>query len=157
MKKTNIGMLPEHRKEVAMLLNTVLADEFALYIKTKKYHWNMGGMEFISLHKFLDELAEQQLELIDEIAERNLHIGEYAIGSLSAFQKLTNMVEDDEAKDVKEMIANLVNDHETLIRYLRAHADEVLDKYKDAGTNDYFIQWMEAHEKIAWMLRAHLS
>ncbi|BDD04254.1 Dps family protein [Aureibacter tunicatorum] len=155
--KADIGISDEHKRKVSLMLNTLLADEFVLYTKTKKYHWNMQTMEFIALHEFFDTLAEELLEIIDEIAERNRHIGEFSIGSLDAFLKVTNLVEDESDSNIEQMITNLVKDHETIIRYARRHMDEVNDIFKDAGTADYMLKWIEAHEKTAWMLRSHLK
>lgn len=95
---------------------------------------------------------------MDDVAERARALGGRAAGSLSAYLKLTQLTEDD-GKTVgeKSMIKDLLAGHETIIRRLRKEADLVGDKFHDVGTNDFITGVIEAHEKMAWMLRSYLA
>lgn len=156
--KTNIGIADKNSKAVATLLNEFLADEFVLYTKTRIAHWNIEGDNFIELHKLFESQYEQLDELIDDTAERIRSIGHYAVGSLSDFLKLTHLTEEKiSSSKQNEIIAALLNDHETIIRLMRNAITETAEKYKDLGTSDFITGKMEAHEKMAWMLRAYLA
>jgi starvation-inducible DNA-binding protein len=154
--KPNIGIPDSHLLETSKLLNVLLADEFALYAKTRNYHWNVTSPNFSEMHKFFEAQYEELDEMMDEVAERVRMLGHYSLGSLNAFAKATRLTEgQDETSSVK-MVQNLLDDHETIIRQVRTDIDLVADKYKDAGTADFLTGIMKAHEKMSWMLRAHL-
>ncbi len=156
--KTNIGIADKNSKAVATLLNKFLADEFVLYTKTRIAHWNIEGDNFIELHKLFESQYEQLDDLIDDTAERIRSIGHYAVGSLSDFLKLTHLTEEKISSGKQnEIIAALLNDHETIVRLMRNAITETAEKYKDLGTSDFITGKMEAHEKMAWMLRAYLA
>jgi starvation-inducible DNA-binding protein len=148
--KTQIGITDKNALAVADILNTLLADEYVIYTKTRNFHWNVTGMQFISLHKLLETHYEDLDEIIDDVAERTRSIGHFALGSLSDFLKVTNLTEAKGNKnDASEMLNTLVQDHETIIRIIRKKFDEVSDKYKDAGSADFITGIMEKHEKMA--------
>lgn len=155
---TDIGISEKNRNEMAMVLNKILAHQFALYIKTLNYHWNIEGSDFYSLHKFLDDQYHDLLDMIDEVAERVRALGCKTIASLKEYQKLST-IEDDlfgGGKNQMQMIEQLAKDHETVIKLMRKDAQAALDKYDDIGTNNFIIEKLEEHEKMAWMLRAFL-
>ncbi len=154
--KPNIGIPAKHLLETAKLLNILLADEFALYAKTRNYHWNVTGPGFIEMHKFFEGQYEQLDEMMDEVAERVRMLGHYSLGSLNAFAKATRLTEGQDETNAAKMIQNLLDDHETIIRQVRGEIDLITDKYNDAGTADFLTGIMESHEKMAWMLRSHL-
>jgi len=155
--KANIGISDKNLAASAFLLNTVLADEFLLYVKTRNFHWNVAGIHFVELHKFFEAQYEELEEVIDEIAERVRYLGHYSIGTLNEFTQLTRLLESKE-KDLtgEQMLRYLLDDHETLIRELRTDLAKA-DEYKDAGTTDFLTGLLEKHEKTAWMIRAHLG
>jgi len=155
--KANIGISDKNLAASALLLNTALADEFLLYVKTRNFHWNVEGIHFMELHKFFEAQYEELEEVIDEIAERVRYLGHYAIGTLNEFTQLTRLLESKE-KDLtgEQMLRYLLDDHETIIRVLRADIDKAAE-YKDVGTEDFLTGLMEKHEKTAWMIRAHLA
>jgi len=155
--KPNIGISAKNLAETSKLLNVLLADEFALYTKTRNYHWNVTGAGFSELHKFFESQYEQLDEMMDEVAERVRMLGHYALGSLGAFNKTMRLTEGQDESTSAKMIQNLLDDHETIIRQVRNDIDTVNEKYKDAGTADFLTGIMESHEKMAWMLRAYLS
>jgi starvation-inducible DNA-binding protein len=156
--KANLG-IPEHDvEEIATLLNTLLADEYALYTKTRNAHWNVDGPSFYELHKFFENQYEILDEMIDDIAERVRTLGHYALGSLKDFLSVTHMGEENhDFSNPKQIIQTLLNDHETIIRIIRNDLTPISEKYKDLGSADFVTGLMEKHEKMAWMLRSFLS
>src|SRR5947209_771778 len=106
---------------VAELANALLADEFVLYVKMLNYHWNIRGMQFHSLHPFLERLYREQFEVVDELAERVRTLGGTALGSLEEFLK-TARVKDQPGfpPDPRAMISNLLQDLESILTSLRS-------------------------------------
>jgi starvation-inducible DNA-binding protein len=154
MEKTNIGIQDSDRKSVVQILNTLLADEYVLYTKTRNYHWNVTGPQFNDLHKFFQAQYEELDASIDEIAERARALGEKSVATLAEFMKMARLKENlGDYPSAQVMLANLLADHEAVIRTLRTDA-ETAAKHNDMGTNDFLIGLMEKHEKTAWMLRS---
>jgi starvation-inducible DNA-binding protein len=156
--KANLG-IPEHDvEEIATLLNTLLADEYALYTKTRNAHWNIDGPNFHGLHLFFESQYEVLDEVIDDIAERVRALGHYALGSLKDFLSVTHMGEENhDFSNPNQIIQTLLNDHETIIRIIRNDITPISEKYKDLGSADFVTGLMQKHEKMAWMLRSFLS
>ena len=155
--KANIGISEKNSKEVGSVLNKILADEYLLYTKTRNYHWNIEGSNFMEMHLFFESQYNTIDEAIDEIAERVRQIGHYAQGRLKDFIKQSQLVEQEYTSDQKSQLKNLLDDHEAIIRFLRLHIDIFADKYKDAGNADFITGLMEKHEKMAWFLRSYLK
>ena len=156
--KTNIGLSDDSRKGVVEILNARLSDEYTLYTKTRKYHWNVIGPRFHQLHEFFEEQYEIIEEMIDEIAERARQLGGKSFGTMEEFVRHSSIKEDPgEYPDANRMITSLLKDHESIIQTLRKNADECDKEYEDMGTNDFLLEGMQKHEKMAWMLRAHLE
>lgn len=154
----NIGLTDRQRAGVVDILNALLADEYLLYTKTRNCHWNVVGPQFSDLHKFFEAQYEELDEIVDEVAERARSLGGRAAGSLAEFSKLTRLKEPPgSTPDARQMLANLLADHESIIRILREDLETAVDRHKDAGTNDFLTGLMEQHEKMAWMLRAFLE
>ena len=153
----NIGLKSEERNGVVQMLNQLLADEHVLYMKLRNYHWNIRGMFFSSLHEFFGEQYEKLEERIDDIAERIQTLGHFAPGSMQELLKLARLEETDHLNgNDRKMLENILLDHEMIIKVLRIDLDDALEKYNDAGTSDFLTGLMEEHEKMAWMVRAHL-
>lgn len=156
--KTEIGIKPVNTAEIARSLNTLLADEHVLYIKTRKAHWNVEGPDFMTTHRFFEEQYKQLEEIIDDIAERIRAIGHYAEATLTGFLAETHLSEDGRQKnDSAGFMKSLLADHEAIIIYLRENIDRFDEELKDAGTSDFITGLMQTHEKMAWMIRAHLK
>jgi len=156
--KPKIGIADDHRAATVGILNDLLADEFVLYTKSRNYHWNVVGPQFSELHKLFETQYEQLDEFIDQVAERARALDGRAYGTLAEFSQHSRLKErPGEAPAARDMIADLLADHETMIRQLRQDAETVMNKHGDSGTNDFLIGLMEDHEKTAWMLRAHLA
>ncbi|MFN0169689.1 MAG: Dps family protein [Bryobacteraceae bacterium] len=154
----NLGLNAAQRDAVVRILNSILADEYILYTKTRNYHWNVTGPRFNDLHKFFEAQYDILDESIDAIAERARSLGGQAVATLAEFAALTRLKEQPGQKLASgEMLANLLSDHETVIRQLRTDVAAAQDTHSDAGTADFFTGLMEQHEKMAWMLRSFLE
>lgn len=156
--KANIGISEKHTDSVTSLLSVLLADEMVLYIKTRKFHWNVSGESFMELHKLFEGQYKQLEESIDEIAERINKLGAKTIGTLFEFSAITTLKEaPGKYPSQKNLLQELLSDHETVTRQLRKYVTECADKYKDAGTADFLTGLMEQHETAAWVLRRYLN
>ncbi|MFT4101955.1 MAG: DNA starvation/stationary phase protection protein [Burkholderiaceae bacterium] len=157
MEKLDIGLTVKQRETVINLLQTLLADEVALYFAARGAHWNVVGVHFGPLHAFFQEQYEAVDEIMDEVAERIRMLGGKSTSTLDAYVKAKRV--DDKAgqtKSAEEMLKSLLGVHEHLIRELRKDVDTASDN-KDEGTADFLTGLMEQHEKMAWMVRAHLE
>ena len=152
-----IGLTESQLNKAATILTTVLADEMLLYIKTRKYHWNVSGESFMELHQLFEAQYTELEKLIDEVAERINKLGSQTIGSMQEFIAQTRLKEDVKYPAQKAMLKNLLDDHEALIVYLRKDVDVVTEKIKDVVTADFLTGLMEKHETIAWKLRRYLK
>lgn len=152
----NIGINTEDREVIVEGLSRLLADSYTLYLKTHNYHWNVTGPMFTSLHTLFEEQYTALAEAVDVIAERIRALGEFAPGSYQAFAELTEIKEETEVPQADQMLKNLLNSHEIIIR----HARELLQSdaiETDEVSGDLLTQRMEFHEKNAWMLRSLLG
>ena len=155
--KKEIGIKPANTAQVAQSLNTLLADEHVLYIKTRKAHWNVEGPDFLTIHRFFQEQYTELEEMIDDVAERIRTIGHYAQGTLSSFLQDTHLSEETrENNDSTGFIKSLLQDHETIIIHIRENIERFNDEWKDIGSGDFITGLLEKHEKMAWILRSHL-
>ena len=154
----NIGITQKNRQAVSVALAKLLADEFVLYTKTRNAHWNVEGSDFHAMHLFFESQYEQLGDIMDSVAERIRTIGHYAPATLKSFLKLTHLSEYTESRNKSlDFIKELLGDHESIIEFIRGNINPFANTYKDAGTSDYITGVMEAHEKMAWMLRAHFA
>jgi starvation-inducible DNA-binding protein len=156
--KPSIGIVDSDRAAIVKILNSLLADEYLLYTKTRNYHWNVVGLQFNDLHKFFEGQYEALDDIVDEVAERARTLGGPALGTLTEFSQQARLKEHPgHIPDAKTMIGNLLADHESTIRQLRDDLDTTMSTHHDAGTSDFLTGLMERHEKMAWMLRAFLT
>jgi len=154
----NIGIEAKNREGVIQILSRLLADEFTLNTKTRKYHWNVTGPRFHPLHEFFKAQYTELDVIVDDVAERLPQLGSKTIATMEEFGRLSRIKEDaGKYPDANKMLSNLLADHETIIRNTRTDADACDERYHDMGTNDFLIGLIEQHEKIAWMIRAHLE
>lgn len=155
--KISIGVREESLEQVSKYLNAVLADEYVLFTKTKKAHWNVEGQDFYSKHLLFEKQFTELDGIIDDVAERIRTIGHFVTGSLKDFLSLSHMTEKSiNGNDSIGFIADLLEDHQTIIVKIR----EILENkegFLDLGTNDFMSGVMAAHEKMAWMLRSSLK
>jgi starvation-inducible DNA-binding protein len=155
--KANIGISEKNTQAVALILNQLLADEQVLFAKTRNYHWNIESPSFMELHKLYERLYTELAETIDGVAERVRKIGHYAEGRLADYLKLASLQEGEYTNDQTTQIKNLVDDHETIIRSVRASIEKVEDEYKDTGSADFLTGVLKEHEEWAWFLRSYLK
>jgi starvation-inducible DNA-binding protein len=154
--KPNIGISEKKLDAVTDLLSEALANAVTLYTKTRKFHWNVSGESFMELHKLFESHYKQLEASIDEIAERISKLGSKAIGTMEEFGKLSTVKENPgKYPSSKEMIKELLTDHETIIVMLRKSVDDCSEKYNDAGTSDFLTGLMKQHETISWTLRRY--
>ena len=153
-----IGMSEINLKRSIDLLSVILSDEMTLYIKTRKFHWNVAGESFMELHKlFESQYAELEI-IIDQVAERISKLGGKTIGTMNEFTLLSRIVEHPNKYPVQRaMISELLSDHEILIAELRKDIDVCANDSHDAGSADLLTGILQQHESITWILRRYLS
>ena len=147
---TDLGANASH--SIAASMNAVLADVFALYIKTKNFHWHMSGSHFRDYHLLLDEQSDQLFDMTDPMAERIRATGGTTLRSIGHIAKLQR-VRDNDADYVEplDMLAELREDNVTLIGRLR-EVHEVVDEHRDIATASLIENWIDEAERRAWFL-----
>jgi starvation-inducible DNA-binding protein len=154
--KVDIGLNDKARGKAADALGKVLGSTYVLYTKTQSFHWNVTGPLFPQLHAQFGEQYEALSDAIDEIAERIRALGHQAPGSFAQFKKLSAIAEQTGAPKAEKMIAELLADHETLVRLARETKD-IVEGAGDAESGDLMVERMQEHGKTAWMLRSQLA
>ncbi len=158
MSTPEIGLSHDGLQGVIALLNDGLADQHVLYIKLRNYHWNVTGPRFYMLHGLFEAQYDQIAEAIDETAERVRALGGRPLSTMREFLDNSQLTEAPGVyPDADSMVANLLADHEAVIRKLRSAIEVSGDAYDDQGTADHFTELIQAHEKMAWMLRVTLE
>jgi starvation-inducible DNA-binding protein len=144
--------LSEGADGIASVMNPILADVFALYLKTKNFHWHMSGPHFRDYHLLLDEQASELLAMTDQIAERVRKIGGLTLRSIRHISRLQR-VSDNDAPNMQplDMLLELMHDNMELTGRLR-DAHEVCDKYRDVATASLIEVWVDEAEKRTWFL-----
>ena len=157
MIKPNVGLNDAAVEKTVSVLQTLLADETVLYMQLRNYHWNVTGPNFIQFHQLFEEQYNALPEVIDTLAERVRSYGVRAIGTLAEVLEHTRLEEaPGELPSAREMVGNLVESHETMIRYLREDID-AMDDVDNDGDEDLLTGMLQDHQKQAWLLRAHLE
>jgi starvation-inducible DNA-binding protein len=149
---TPTDLSDEAVRALSAKLNAVLADTFALYLKTKNFHWHVSGPHFRDYHLLLDEQAEQIFATTDEIAERVRKIGGTTLRSISQISELQN-IKDNNADFVSapEMLRELMNDNKFVAASMR-EAHELADKHEDVATASLLETFIDATERRTWFL-----
>ena len=145
-------LAPEGIREIANELGRLLADSFALYVKTKNFHWHMSGPHYRDYHLLLDEQADQIFGMIDPIAERARKLGAptlRSIGDIRAHQRLKD--DDRESVAPEQMLATLRDDNLALTRAMRA-THEVCERHGDVATASLIENWIDETERRTWFL-----
>lgn len=137
-------------------LKRLLADSYSLYLKTQKFHWNVTGPMFLTLHNFFETQYKELATAIDEIAERLRALGVTAPGSFTQFMTLAAVTEDTGTPSAVEMIRRLLSDQETIGASARRLADAAA-AVGDEGSADLAVRRRLVHQKSAWMLRSQLE
>jgi starvation-inducible DNA-binding protein len=156
--KPEIGITEKNLHKSIKTLTVLLADEMTLYIKTRKFHWNVSGASFMELHQLFQSQYTELEEVIDLIAERINKLGGHTIGTLKEFAEHTRIAESpDKYPEQFDMLKELLCDHEQLITDMRKDIVIAAEKSKDIGTIDFLTGILEQHETTAWILRRYLD
>ena len=149
---TRTDLTPEATKDISGAMNAILADVFALSLKTKNFHWHMSGHHFRDYHLLLDEHAEQLFAMTDVIAERVRKIGGLTLHSIGEIGR-TQRVLDNDADYVEplDMLAELADDNKTFAARLR-EAHNVCDEHRDVATASFIEVWIDETERRTWFL-----
>ena len=149
---TPSGLSAAATRDISGAMNAVLADTFALYIKTKNFHWHMSGPHFRDYHLLLDEQADQLFAMTDAIAERVRKVGGLTIHSVGQIAALKRIRDNDaDYVDPSDMLAELAEDNRTLAQALR-EAHGVCDEHGDIATASLIEVWVDEGERRAWFL-----
>jgi starvation-inducible DNA-binding protein len=140
------------RRDIAGALNAILADSFALYLKTKNFHWHVSGPHFRDYHLMLDEMAEQIFAATDDIAERVRKIGGTTLRSIGHIARLQRVLDNDaDYVTPEDMLAELADDNRNAVVHLR-EAHELCDEEGDVATASLIENWIDQAERRAWFL-----
>jgi starvation-inducible DNA-binding protein len=152
----DIGIDTSDRERIAEGISRLLADTYTLYLKTHNFHWNVSGPMFQTLHLMFEQQYNELALAVDLIAERIRALGFPAPGTYTEFAKLSSIKESKGVPKAEEMIKELVEGQEAVVRTARS-IFPLVDKVHDEPTADVLTQRMQVHEKTAWMLRSLLE
>lgn len=152
----DIGISTSDREKIAEGLSRLLADSYTLYLKTHNFHWNVTGPMFQTLHLMFEAQYTELALAVDLIAERIRSLGVPAPGTYKEFAKLTSIAEPEGVPSATEMIKQLVEGQEAVVKTARSIFPRV-EKAGDEVSADLLTQRMQLHEKNAWMLRSLLE
>ena len=139
-------------KDISGTMKAILADVFALYLKTKNFHWHMSGPHFRDYHLLLDEQAEQLFAMTDPIAERIRKIGGLTLRSIGHISRIQRVLDNDaEYVEPLDMIAELADDNKAMAARLR-EAHNVCDEHRDVATASLIEVWIDETERRTWFL-----
>ncbi len=139
--------------DVANKLSVILADTYALYLKTQNYHWHVRGSQFKTLHDLFDAQYHDLANAIDDVAERLLIMGHKAPATFKEYDRLKTIKDGDSTISANQMVTELANDHGILVRDLNQSL-ALAQKMEDEGTVTLLGERIAAHEKARWMLSA---
>ena len=146
------GLGADATRDISGGLNALLADTFALYLKTKNFHWHMSGPRFRDLHLLLDEQASQIFAITDDIAERARKIGGTTVRSIGHISRLQRLGDNDaDFVTPQDMLAELRDDNERYVGFLR-EMHGVCDEYGDVATASLIENWIDEGERRVWFL-----
>ena len=148
-----ISVTESARKDLSERLGLLLADTYALYLKTQNFHWNVKGARFMSLHQLFETQYLELAAAVDLIAERIRALGYLASATFSDFLKMSALEEGNGKIPAAEMIRKLMNDHQQIAKTISSFIPKA-ETAEDQATMDLFGARIAAHEKAAWMLRS---
>jgi starvation-inducible DNA-binding protein len=150
--ETPTDLSPKATRDISGAMNAILADVFALYLKTKNFHWHMSGPHFRDYHLLLDEHADQIFAMTDDIAERVRKIGGMTLRSIGQISKMQRILDNDAPYvEPLDMIAELAEDNKTLVVRMR-EAHGVCEEYEDIATASLIEVWIDQTERRTWFL-----
>src|SRR3982750_923437 len=150
--QTRTDLTPSATKDIAAAMNAILADVFALYLKTKNFHWHVSGPNFRDDRLVLDEHADQLFAMTDPIAERIRKIGGLTLRSIGHISREQRILDNDaEYVEPLDMLAELADDNKTLAARLR-EAHNVCEEHRDVATTSLIEMWIDETERRTWFL-----
>jgi len=150
--ETRTDLEPSATRDISAAMNAILADVFALYLKTKNFHWHMSGPHFRDYHLLLDEHADQLFAMTDPIAERVRKIGGLTLRSIGQISRMQRVLDNDaEYVEPLDMLAELADDNKTMTARLR-EAHNVCDEHRDVATASLIEVWIDETERRTWFL-----
>jgi starvation-inducible DNA-binding protein len=150
--KTPTDLGSNATRDITGALNALLADVFALYLKTKNFHWHVSGPHFRDYHLLFDEQGDQIFAITDEIAERVRKVGGRTLHSIGNIARLQRLADNDaDYVDPPDMLAELRSDNQALIASMRA-AHELCDAENDVATTSLIENWIDEAERRVWFL-----
>jgi starvation-inducible DNA-binding protein len=139
-------------------LNNLLANEMTLFMKTLKFHWNVTGPRFYTIHEFLENHYKELLNIIDDLAEQVRKIKCFPIGTLSEVTEYKTIMESIEpSPDSQLMISELLNDHNSVRQHISMMIENKEELEMSPSTEDFLTNLMKTHDEMAWMLRSSLN
>ena len=154
--KPAIGIPEKSLEKSIVLLSSLLSDEMILYVKTRKFHWNVSGESFMELHQLFQNQYTEIEETVDAVAERINKLGGKTIGTMKEFVAQTRLKESSgKYPSQKEMMKELLQDHEFMVVQLRTDIETLNKKSEDIGTVDFLTGLLQQHETTAWKLRRY--
>src|SRR2546429_5870190 len=149
---TPTDLKPAATRDIAAAMNAILADVFALYLKTKNFHWHLSGPHFRDYHLMLDEQAEQIFAMTDPVAERVRKLGARTLTSIGHIARLQRIADDDaDYVEPEAMLTELCQDNKTLAARLR-EAHNVCEEHRDIATASLIEVWLDETERRIWFL-----
>jgi starvation-inducible DNA-binding protein len=149
---TPTDLRPQARKDITGAMNAILADVFALYLKTKNFHWHMSGPHFRDYHLMLDEQSDQIFAMTDPIAERVRKLGGMTLHSIGQIAREQRILDNDaDYVEPLDMLAELREDNQSLVERMR-EAHNVCDENRDVATASLIEVWIDEGERRAWFL-----
>ena len=147
---TDLGV--DATRDIAAALNVMLADVYALYIKTKNFHWHMSGPHFRGYHLLLDEQSDELLAMTDPLAERVRKLGQITLRSIGEISRTQRVLDNDaDYVEPSDMLAELRDDNKALAATMR-EANGICDEHGDIATQSLIDQWMDETERRTWFL-----
>ncbi|WED43704.1 Dps family protein [Legionella cardiaca] len=139
--------------DVIKKLSVLMADTYALYLKTQNYHWHVKGPQFKAMHELFEMQYQELADAVDTVAERIRTLGHHTPATFKEFESLKRVKDGDSRKNANEMVIELAHDHDTLVKDLN-QALILVQENRDEGTANLLSDRIAAHEKARWMLNA---
>ena len=156
MTVTSLPSKNNHHQKIADELAHLLADTYTLYLKTQNYHWNVTGPNFHSLHLMFETQYTELAAAVDVLAERIRSLKCKTPASFAQFLKLTSLKEESGVSTSKDMLKQLLRDHQAVINHAYAILAKA-SKFQDEATADLLVERIREHETTTWMLRSSLE
>jgi starvation-inducible DNA-binding protein len=155
--KTSTELNEAKLQQVATILNTLLADEYVLYLKTRNADWNIHRQNFSGLHKFFQSQYQSLEKSIDRISEQVRKIGYYPMSSLSEFLSITSMFEDAEPENINAVFKMIISEHENMITIVQKEFDEIPEAIDDPDLSALYFEIIDKHKKIIRLLKSKFA